>query len=167
MGAFLLPGPRRATSRIIAFGFLLLFCLITYTLFLSTPKIVWESLSNSLGSRVRGTCSPEAWANGAWVQKNSTTTSNVTMTSEDDALFILGFEGCASSREFNWHLGADRPEQWDRFPGVASYEWAPSSTCTDVQPLDREGLIRDMVENGGWLLIGGESPCFCEVRQTN
>uniref|UniRef100_A0A0W0G6C6 Uncharacterized protein n=1 Tax=Moniliophthora roreri TaxID=221103 RepID=A0A0W0G6C6_MONRR len=39
--------------------------------------------------------------------------------------FLSGFEGCASSREFYWHLASDREDQWNRFPRAQSYKWHP------------------------------------------
>ena len=44
---------------------------------------------------------------------------------------------------------------WHRFPEVAAYEWTPAHDC-NPRKFDREALVRDMVEKGGWLLIGGE-----------
>ncbi|KAJ3487048.1 hypothetical protein NLI96_g3794 [Meripilus lineatus] len=146
-------GPRGATTKILAFGSLFIFLATVYTLFPSTPKKAWATLSSPFSSRVRGQCPPEAYADGKWVHQ-APPAPNVTMTSMDDALPIVGFEGCASSREYYWHLASDRPEQWDRFPGVASWRWDPSSECEGLRPLDPEALVQDLVENGGWLLIG-------------
>lgn len=67
-----------------------------------------------------------------------------------------GFEKCASSREYFWHLGADDEAQYDRFPGAQSWEWIPGSGCEEMQPLNAETLVRNLVEDGGWYLVGGE-----------
>ncbi|OSX65874.1 hypothetical protein POSPLADRAFT_1131781 [Postia placenta MAD-698-R-SB12] len=75
------------------------------------------------------------------------------MHSPDDALAFAGFEGCASNREFYWHLAADNEALWDRWPSVTSWQWSPAEDC-DVRPFSAAALIKDMVENGGWLLIG-------------
>jgi hypothetical protein len=79
------------------------------------------------------------------------------MTQQEDALTFSGFTGCASSREFFWHLAADKKEQWDRFPGAQSWKWVPGQKCTGLRPLDARELIKDLVEDGGWYLVGGES----------
>ncbi|KDQ55677.1 hypothetical protein JAAARDRAFT_133460 [Jaapia argillacea MUCL 33604] len=75
------------------------------------------------------------------------------MVDRDDALKFAGWEGCAADREFYWHLGSDTPEQWDRFPNVSSWSWTPEEGC-DVRPLHNGQFVRDLVETGGWLLLG-------------
>ncbi|KAI0784629.1 hypothetical protein C8Q75DRAFT_375836 [Abortiporus biennis] len=103
--------------------------------------------------RARGSCSPEAWSNGYWGHKDPMTNITV-MVEANDALKFAGFEGCASDREYFWHLGADHPEHWDRFPEISSYEWVSGGGCNNFQAFDKDTVVRDMVENGGWLLIG-------------
>ncbi|KAF8802701.1 hypothetical protein BYT27DRAFT_7215206 [Phlegmacium glaucopus] len=76
------------------------------------------------------------------------------MTSPDDALTFSGFEKCASSREYYWHLAADREAQWDRFPDAQSWEWVPGKNCKGMEPLNPENLVKDLVEDGGWYLVG-------------
>ena len=71
-----------------------------------------------------------------------------------DVLAFGGFEGCASDREYKWHLGAD-DDQLGRFPEVAAYDWTPAPSC-NVRQFQREAFVKDLVEQGGWLLIGGE-----------
>ncbi|KIJ60062.1 hypothetical protein HYDPIDRAFT_99472 [Hydnomerulius pinastri MD-312] len=75
------------------------------------------------------------------------------MTDPDQVLAFAGFEGCAADREYKWHLGTDHEELWNRFPAVSSYKWQPSSLC-DARPLSGAAIVKDMVENGGWLLLG-------------
>ena len=76
------------------------------------------------------------------------------MKERTDAIAFGGFQGCAADREFFWHLASDRPEQWEnRFPMAYDYLWSPGDGC-DLRPLDREALVRDLVEKGGWMLIG-------------
>ena len=80
------------------------------------------------------------------------------MEKKDDALFFSGFKGCASSREYYWHLAADKESQWDRFPRAHSWEWVvnPASQCDDdLGPIDPEEIVKHLVEDGGWLLVGG------------
>ncbi|EPQ56891.1 hypothetical protein GLOTRDRAFT_73361 [Gloeophyllum trabeum ATCC 11539] len=71
----------------------------------------------------------------------------------NDALVFAGLEGCAADREYAWHLAADRPEMWDRFPAVTSWKWQPAEEC-HVRPLDGAAMTKDLVEQGGWLLLG-------------
>ena len=79
------------------------------------------------------------------------------MTSPEDALAFSGFEKCASSREYYWHLASDREDQWDRFPGAHSWEWIPGQQCKGMKALNPEDLVRTLVEDGGWYLVGGKS----------
>lgn len=76
------------------------------------------------------------------------------LTRPEQALEFAGFEGCAADREYRWHLGTDQEEQWNRFPNVSSYKWLPSRQC-NVRPLNGAAIVKDMVESGGWLLLGG------------
>lgn len=96
-------------------------------------------------------CSPQAWNSGKWSRR---TTTKMAATSVQDVLEFEGFNGCTSDREHTWHFSGDET-QWFRFPEVTSYEWTPSGEC-DVRQFNPELVIRDMVEKGGWLLIGGE-----------
>ena len=99
-------------------------------------------------------CPPAAYnKSGQWVYHPRTNSHN--MTSPDDALAFSGFQGCASSREFYWHLAADKPEQWDRFPAAQSWRWVPTQ-CKEMRKFEPERVVQHLVEHGGWLLIGGK-----------
>ena len=78
------------------------------------------------------------------------------MTNKSQALEFAGFEGCASSREFDWHLATDTEGQWDRFPDAHSYRWTVGTEdgCDELLKMDKEQMVRDLVELGGWLLLG-------------
>ncbi|KAH9942489.1 uncharacterized protein BXZ73DRAFT_88047 [Epithele typhae] len=105
----------------------------------------------------RGTCPPDVWARGRWVPRGPPMTSaalnGTGMRTSADAYAMLGLQGCASSREVYWHLGADSESRYDRFPGVASWRWEPPTGCT-AEEASGEELVRHLVEHGGWLLIG-------------
>jgi len=76
------------------------------------------------------------------------------MKEKTDAIAFAGFEGCAADREFFWHLGADHPELWEnRYPMAFDYDWSPAEDCK-IRPFNREALVADLVQKGGWLLIG-------------
>lgn len=78
------------------------------------------------------------------------------MTRKEDALEFAGLQGCASDREFYWHLASDTEAQWDRWPKVSSWAWEPTQNC-DMRTLEGYEMVKDMVEEGGWLLLGGMS----------
>ena len=127
----------------------------TMTLFLAL--YTYSSYSFKLPSRFfgkgKGRCSPDAWNSGQWTPKPGAE-KFAAITQPSDILMYGGLKGCAANREFDWHLAADRKEHWLRFPKALSWVWTPSPEC-DVRPLNAEGMVRDLVEQGGWLLIGG------------
>ncbi|KAJ7762787.1 hypothetical protein DFH07DRAFT_882804 [Mycena maculata] len=141
-------GPRSLYTKILAIGGgLTLFTLSVHS-FYPTASLTQFSF---LTAR-RGTCSPKSYADGEWIHRPRT--SDTLMVNREDALRYAGFEGCASSREYYWHLAADNEEHWNRFPDVNSWQWQPKQPechIQDMQPLD---LLRELVEEGGWLLIG-------------
>ena len=120
-----------------------------YTFYSIAPSLKFSSFS------LLHSCSPLDYSEGQWVY--SPHTSKMNMTQQEDALEFSGFSGCASSREFFWHLASDREEQWDRFPAAQSWKWVPGENCTGLRPLDARHLVKDLVEDGGWYLVGGES----------
>ncbi|KAI0784626.1 hypothetical protein C8Q75DRAFT_778137 [Abortiporus biennis] len=148
-------GPRTLAMRIFLFGSASIAILALYHITLPQQSTNFRgSVSGVFKSgRVRSSCTPEAWSNGSWVPGEPKTNFTRIWTG-DDAMKFAGFDGCAADREFHWHLGSDNPSQWHRFPGVTSWSWKPSSDCQDLLPLDNQALVQDLVENGGWLLIG-------------
>jgi hypothetical protein len=139
----------RSPARLLRFGAVLTALLLLYI------YIQPSALANfTIASRTRASCPPDAYAAGRWVPRtlNSTRTQ---LEKADDVLELAGFQGCAADREYYWHLGADAPDRWDRFPRTMQWEWAPGRGCAGVRALDPAALVTDLVENGGWLLIGG------------
>ncbi|KAI0744295.1 hypothetical protein C8Q80DRAFT_1186117 [Daedaleopsis nitida] len=142
----LLSAPRSLSAK-----FFVLVAVVSL-IYLAQFVIPYDLPSFSLSSRTRGTCPPKSWANGKWVPKPPPT-NRTDFSTPSDAFEFLGLEGCASSREIFWHLAADNERLWDRFPGVSTWRWQPPSDC-EVRDLVRELLVRDLIEQGGWLLIG-------------
>lgn len=149
--------PRYLSTKVIALGAFTTFLVTCYTFSSSFRLSNWSLI---FAQRRRSSCSPEAWSSGNWTY--SPNTDLPALTSADQVFAFSGLEGCAADREFYWHLGTDHPEQWDRFPDVSSYKWQPSPEC-DVRPLNGAAMVKDMVENGGWLLLGGEYAFNCRV----
>ncbi|TFK22221.1 hypothetical protein FA15DRAFT_671767 [Coprinopsis marcescibilis] len=135
--------------------------------------------------RLRSVCSPEEYAAGNWLYRpyhtrpgpltktydtNSTIleegdddpfTENPAilrnMTKSQDIFNFTRFDGCASSREYFWHLAADSHKQFDRFPGPTEWEWVPGGRCKSPSGLrdwNREDVVKEFAEGGGWLLVG-------------
>lgn len=108
-------------------------------------------------------CPPQAYAAGNWTRKPNPPV----MSTQDDVLAVSGFEGCASTREINLHLGvgwknkakAAQKLQWRG--NASAYEWLPGEGCEGYTRVTRENLVRQLVEDGGWLLLGGAS--FAEI----
>ena len=142
--------PRRA----VAVAILVPFSLLTYILNAgafreSGLRYPWTAAQR------HSTCTPAQYGNGSWTLRNNVDVNSTVMTAPEDALRFAGFEGCASSREFFWHLAADREEQYDRFPAAQSWDWVPGAGCEWLPPLNPEALVRQLVEDGGWYLVGG------------
>lgn len=145
--------PRSLSARLIGLGALITFMLALYTYSSYSPFSV--ELPGFLGGHRKGSCSPEAWDQGNWTEKPGSSEFSP-MTKPEDALVYSGFSGCASSREYFWHLASDTVAQWDRFPKVESWIWSPREDC-NARQLHPEDMVRDLVEQGGWLLLGGKS----------
>ena len=150
----LVSTPRSLSVKLLALFAVLSVLYVGHSLIPSDYKPDLSSLRFP-ASRVRGTCPPRSYAAGKWVPKPPPT-NRTDFKASSDAFEFLGFEGCASTREIFWHLAADKERLWDRFPGVSSWRWQPASDC-DIRDLDPAVLVKDLVEKGGWLLIGGES----------
>ncbi|EMD33751.1 hypothetical protein CERSUDRAFT_108038 [Gelatoporia subvermispora B] len=144
-------GLRGRTIKLIGLGAFVSLLLTLYTYSSSVSSTV--SRFGFKTPPAQGSCPPRAWANGSWTRKAELPTNLTRMTKSADALEFMGYEACASSREYWWHLAADKEEQWDRFPGATSWEWTPGDDC-DIRPFARSALLRHLVEDGGWLLIG-------------
>ncbi|KAG5635259.1 hypothetical protein H0H81_011894 [Sphagnurus paluster] len=151
--------PRSLSAKILFLGTSFTFLLFLYLYtnpagFLSSIK--FPSGSGFNFERIPGRCPPRAYANGRWTGPHYRTHNASVMTDKAQALAFAGFTGCASSREFDWHLAADNVEQYPRFPNAQSYTWdvGPSDGCEGFEPLDKARVVRDMVQQGGWLLLG-------------
>ena len=140
------PTAKQLLCLIVVSFFILLFSSFTF----SETLYLWNYRTKS--------CSPQAYAEGSWSYHPRTTAKN-NMSSPEDALAFSGFEKWASSREYYWHLASesesDREDQWDRFPGAQSWEWIPRNQCKGLKPLNPEDLVRTLVEDGVWYLVGG------------
>ena len=146
----LLITPRPRSSKLIAaFIIFSVLYVVRFFRYLPEPLSTFPALR-----RTRSSCAPRDWAAGKWVPKPPPT-NRTDFIKEEDALEFLGFQGCASTREFYWHLGSANSQLFDRFPGVASWKWQPAPEC-DIDEPDSAMLVKDLVEQGGWLLVGGE-----------
>ncbi len=143
--------PRSFTGRLVTLSAALTTLILVYTY--TAPPSFQLDLPNF--TRSKSLCPPESYSNGSWAYRPRS--DGGVLTTREDALRFAGFSGCASSREVDWHLAVDKPEQWDRFPDVSSWEWMPGEACQGLRPLDPAALVRELVEEGGWLLVGGKS----------
>lgn len=113
-----------------------------------------EAVAVAVGSRK---CSPADWSAGTWRRKENP----MEVTKSDDVYAASGFHGCASNREVGWHLSNDHPEYFPWRGNVSAHAWVPPETCDDMPNDFRELLVVDLVERGGWLLIGGAFLSVC------
>ena len=161
-----LPQNRHGISRLLTLT-VLVACALIFTFLLYTASA--QSSGTTLWTSLRGIsllsglndlqCSSEDYSSGHWAYSSNShhnsSPSPAIMSSYDDVFAFNGFRGCASSREFWFHLGADDVERWGRFPGVTDWKWVPGETCKGLKELDGERLVRDLAERGGWFLVGG------------
>lgn len=140
------------TSRNLSAKFILLGIFFTLILVVLKTGFLPTNPQTLLSPRKRYSCPPRSYAAGKWVYRPRTDLNE--MTDKDQALTFAGLEGCASSREYYWHLASDQEEQWGRFPMVSSWEWQPGSDC-NAREFVKEEMVRDLVEQGGWLILGG------------
>ncbi|XP_006457300.1 hypothetical protein AGABI2DRAFT_229641 [Agaricus bisporus var. bisporus H97] len=144
-----LRSPRTFTGRLVALGAAVTTLILVYTY--ASPLSSFPNIIPNI-TYPKPTCSPESYSNGTWSFRPRT--NQTSLTSKEDALMFAGFDGCASSREVDWHLAIDVGEKWDRFPDVSSWEWVPGETCQGLRQFDSAALVKELVEDGGWLLIG-------------
>ncbi|KAJ3885436.1 hypothetical protein GG344DRAFT_59242 [Lentinula edodes] len=152
-------GPRALYTKLLLLGSFFTLVILVYTISSSDFSIRYKSWTSSSTSKARlnaTSCTPLAYGAGKWEYRGHT--NRTALVHPEDAVEMAGFEGCASSREFYWHLGSDNGEQWDRFPVVDSWKWGWEGEEYGFKSLYEEKhkreFVKDLVENGGWLLIG-------------
>jgi hypothetical protein len=160
----------RPRSLLVNFKLFILSCTLSFAVFFLylsgypyNPTEVLFPQNEVVAFETRpGTCPPRAYSNGKWTGPYYRTQDRE-MTNETQALAFAGFDSCASSREFWWHLAADNKDQWDRFPKAQSYRWTVGkedgcdgfeSSVNSRGELNKEQMVKDMVEQGGWLMLG-------------
>lgn len=133
--------------------------LVIITLIVDVPRTTALRLASfSPFTKVPGSCPPRAYARGSWKAKNVRVGMEAIteIKKQNDVFRSTGFDGCASSREFWWHIAADKQEHWGRFPHAHMWEWVPdASGCNGLREWDQAQVVKELVENGGWLLLGG------------
>ncbi|KAF5376227.1 hypothetical protein D9615_008547 [Tricholomella constricta] len=150
---------RSLTAKILVLGttFTLLLFLYIYAKpsFLNFTSLKSPEPSGFNFDILPGRCPPRAYGNGRWEGPHYRTDAFI-MTDKSQALEFSGFEGCASSREFDWHLASDNIWHYSRFPAAQSYRWTVGKKdgCEGLEEMNKEKVVRDMVEQGGWLLLG-------------
>lgn len=95
-------------------------------------------------------CTAEDWSSGRWKPRKPLKGS-----ATNGVFGQLGFEGCASGIDVEGHLGLNSDGS-NPLPGRANFEWVPGKGCR-VRKFKKERLVRQLVEIGGWFLVGGQS----------
>ncbi|KIY64297.1 hypothetical protein CYLTODRAFT_493228 [Cylindrobasidium torrendii FP15055 ss-10] len=146
------------------------FCVVLLLLwsYRHTTSSTFSSWASGSG-RKRAPCPPQAYNAGQWVYDASRNLNHSAVDASgqpispaphrevrerEDIISMAGFEGCASNREFWWHLAADKPSQYGRWPDVDNWDWVPPEEQCELRKWRKEEMVLDLVEKGGWLLIG-------------
>lgn len=150
----------RSTRTLVRTAVLLL-AFITVCLLISRPSVsslrfdrsAWAATTSIPVGSVEAKCSPDDWADGSWLPKSN---PKHVLTPED-VYDASGFKGCASTREVGLHLSNNKPEKLAWRGNISAYEWTPhDGRCQDVSRNFGEDLLVELVEKGGWLLVGGK-----------
>lgn len=124
-------------------GFLIIIYFTTSGLNIDLPQFPFLHTSDKL-------CTAEEWSAGHWKARKPFKGG-----AANEVYRPLGFEGCASGVDVEGHLGLEsdgrNPSQ-----GRRDFEWVPARGCR-VKRLEKERLVKQLVEIGGWFLVGGES----------
>lgn len=99
-------------------------------------------------------CTPAQYSVGEWTSKPSS-------LDQSSVFAASGFAGCRSTFVPSWHLATEPDMSMGAYRRqAAQWEWVPSSGCTkDAFSVER--LVQDLVQRGGWLLVGGMSYSAC------
>lgn len=137
--------------QVAVFAFVSLTLLYFITPSTKTVSNQWDhSLEEPVAKEPPRKCSPADWSAGAWRRKENA----MRVTKSEDTYAVSGFSGCASRHEDGFNLAGDQPDYFAWRGNVSAYEWVPPHNCDEVPGDYRESLVVDLVEKGGWLLIG-------------
>ncbi|EJD41251.1 hypothetical protein AURDEDRAFT_90398 [Auricularia subglabra TFB-10046 SS5] len=129
-----------------------LFIAVVFVLYLaSSPTPLQSYWPTSISHGLR--CSPEAYSAGRWERQPGILRN---MTRHEDVFALSGWTRCASSQEPGWHLASDVPEafHWRTEASMARWKWIPGPACSRFRRFSGEEMVRNLVERGGWLMIG-------------
>lgn len=146
------------TRRRLALAFVValtasLFCLSFYYNYYASATLSYAAAA-AAAFAPPGMCRPRDYIAGHWSRRRDARE----VWTEQDAVQSSGFLGCASNREYGWHLGTEWddntefPRRWWR-GNVSAYDWVPG--CARYRRADRETWVTRLVEEGGWLILGG------------
>jgi len=123
----------------------------------ATPPSLFPLPGRTEDQKNTSQCHPNDFVSGYWMRRP---TAKPVYTHQD-ALRSSGILGCASNREYGWHLGLEWGRPNEEFPyrewrgNVSAYDWIPGEGCEAYRRVDRELFVIQLVEEGGWLVLGG------------
>lgn len=128
------------------------------------PSGVTEMVSEARHTNLNDSspvCSSHSWSNGQWIKRQET---KPVLNNFGDILHWSGFPAsyCTCNRLPKTNLGVpwdknNTEENWDWRAEVGSYRWQPGCEQNErrLKPqFTPQSLINDLVQEGGWLLIG-------------
>ncbi|KAJ7599084.1 hypothetical protein C8J56DRAFT_1158100 [Mycena floridula] len=148
------PMPLVALRSISRSTFIRIFCsaiICTFLLYRFSPNLGFGQTVTA-SEKEFSACPPKAYGTGRWEYNPRSSKTN--MTDRSQAYPFAGFDGCASTREVFWHLGIDNDDHFKRFPKASSWKWQPEAHGCSIKDFGKEEFVRDLVENGGWMILG-------------
>ncbi|KAF8513175.1 hypothetical protein BU17DRAFT_53470 [Hysterangium stoloniferum] len=100
-------------------------------------------------------CTPDAFASGRWSRKPDVHP----LSDTSQIMNASGFLGCAKKAEEGLQLGLDWDEEHESLllpwrGNVSAYDWIPGASCEGYNKPEPTDILRQLVEDGGWLLLG-------------
>lgn len=129
-----------------------LFLCIVFVLYLaSSPASLSTFWPFRLLTGPKLQCSPEAYSSGSWVRKPGPITN---MSRYEDVYALSGWTGCGSQHEHEWHFATTESNAWPWRSFASHFTYKPGPGCSSLRRFNQRELVQNLVERGGWLLIG-------------
>ncbi|KZV92261.1 hypothetical protein EXIGLDRAFT_614623 [Exidia glandulosa HHB12029] len=76
------------------------------------------------------------------------------MSRYEDVYALSGWTGCGSQHEHDWHFATTESNAWPWRSFASHFTYKPGPGCSSLRRFNQRELVQNLVERGGWLLIG-------------